>query len=575
MANITNLSCEITFLYDEFALNADARGTTVVQTLEFANFIKGDTGAKVVRIDLIGQDEHGGNIYRQTFDDGNTATFTAPKGKEGATVIGVTFVEELANGDYRYRIVYSDNSSQFFDSPKGQKGDDGKDATINGRKSIEIEQGDNITIQNTRDGIRINATAQPQEQSDWNESDQNSKSYIKNRICYEGYGTILEGEYEFENLSHSEDMPYQKLSLCNHESVELAEGKTYALTVGGTTIDAVAKSFNDEDGQSVVFIGNVNILMTVFGMPMPEYDTGEQYLIFALEESNSLLALVDGMALDTDSAIVKLEGPMIHKIDGKWLPEQVQADWNEDDYKKKSFIHNKPILAAVATSGSLKSLHDYDIAIPYQVEIKEYVTEISRYFQADKSFFEIRFQIIERNRQAIGKLGDEYSFASLNTQNISFIFPSKGVIIYVDNLGRVSYEEIKFNSSWEKVSGKPELATSQNLNDGLAAKQDVITDLATIRSGAAAGATAVQPRAISDMETRTHAADTYVAKESGKGLSSNDYTTAEKSKLAGIETGAQKNPTAVSQLENDAQYTTKTYVDNLFNSITHAEDYEY
>lgn len=79
-----------------------------------------------------------------------------------------------------------------------------------------------------------------------------------------------------------------------------------------------------------------------------------------------------------------------------------------------------------------------------------------------------------------------------------------------------------------------------------ATKQDVITDLATIRSGAAAGATAVQPRAISDMETRTHAADTYVAKESGKGLSSNDYTTAEKSKLAGIETGAQKNPTAVS-----------------------------
>lgn len=108
-----------------------------------------------------------------------------------------------------------------------------------------------------------------------------------------------------------------------------------------------------------------------------------------------------------------------------------------------------------------------------------------------------------------------------------------------------------------------------------ATKQDVITDLEAIRSGATAGATAVQPSAISDMETRTHAGNTYVAKESGKGLSSNDYTTAEKIKLAGIEDGAQKNPTAVSQLENDVQYTTKEYVDDLFNSITRAEDYEY
>lgn len=46
--------------------------------------------------------------------------------------------------------------------------------------------------------------------------------------------------------------------------------------------------------------------------------------------------------------------------------------------------------------------------------------------------------------------------------------------------------------------------------DGLlAAKQDIINDLQTIRSGASAGATAVQPAEISDMETQTHAANTY------------------------------------------------------------------
>lgn len=51
-------------------------------------------------------------------------------------------------------------------------------------------------------------------------------------------------------------------------------------------------------------------------------------------------------------------------------------------------------------------------------------------------------------------------------------------------------------------------------------------------------------------------ANTYVKKVSGKDLSTNDYTTAEKTKLAGIETGANK-VTKVSQLTND-----KNYLDN-------------
>ena len=46
--------------------------------------------------------------------------------------------------------------------------------------------------------------------------------------------------------------------------------------------------------------------------------------------------------------------------------------------------------------------------------------------------------------------------------------------------------------------------------DVVLAGEDVISDLATIRSGAALGATAVQPSAIADMETQTHAAANYV-----------------------------------------------------------------
>ncbi len=47
--------------------------------------------------------------------------------------------------------------------------------------------------------------------------------------------------------------------------------------------------------------------------------------------------------------------------------------------------------------------------------------------------------------------------------------------------------------------------------------------------------------ALGDYQTTDEADAKYVQKVAGKGLSTNDYTTAEKNKLAGIETGAQKN----------------------------------
>lgn len=78
-------------------------------------------------------------------------------------------------------------------------------------------------------------------------------------------------------------------------------------------------------------------------------------------------------------------------------------------------------------------------------------------------------------------------------------------------------------------------ASIQNILD---TKQDNISDLETIRSGAALGATAVQPAAITDMETKTNAAATYQP--------IGDYAT--KAEL----------PTKVSELENDVPYVVDT-----------------
>lgn len=60
-----------------------------------------------------------------------------------------------------------------------------------------------------------------------------------------------------------------------------------------------------------------------------------------------------------------------------------------------------------------------------------------------------------------------------------------------------------------KTSVNTQATLISNLQDG---KQDKIDDLDTIVAGAAAGATAVQPEAIADMETKTHASATYQPK---------------------------------------------------------------
>ena len=68
---------------------------------------QGATGAKLVSQVLQGQDANGGNIYLQTFDDGTTATFTAPKGSADGRLT-----------KYLHKYVFhatGHNSSAYYD----------------------------------------------------------------------------------------------------------------------------------------------------------------------------------------------------------------------------------------------------------------------------------------------------------------------------------------------------------------------------------------------------------------------------------------------------------------------------
>ena len=88
-------------------------------------------------------------------------------------------------------------------------------------------------------------------------------------------------------------------------------------------------------------------------------------------------------------------------------------------------------------------------------------------------------------------------------------------------------------SELENDSG---FVTATKLAADLASKQDTITDLGTIRSGAAKGATALQ--SVPSTYRTASAQDTIdsgkVDKVTGKGLSTNDYTAADKAKVDAI-----------------------------------------
>ena len=87
----------------------------------------------------------------------------------------------------------------------------------------------------------------------------------------------------------------------------------------------------------------------------------------------------------------------------------------------------------------------------------------------------------------IGPKGDQGDPASIKVNGQTYTVDASGLITLPDYPDEVA---------WGNIQGT--LSNQTDLKNALDAKQDVISDLATIRSGAEAGATAVQPAALSE-----------------------------------------------------------------------------
>ena len=236
--------------------------------------------------------------------------------------------------------------------------------------------------------------------------------------------------------------------------------------------------------------------------------------------------------------------------------EQVQADWDETNTDSPAYIRNKPTIPPAQVQSdwnqSNSSAVDYiknKPSIYTQQQVDNLVGgEETRAKAAEKALSDalaLIEAVIPSAASANNQLADKAfvnSSIATNTATFKGTFDSLveleavtgatnndyGFVIEYDTVGNEYYDRYKYNGTqWlfeYKVESTPftsdqwaaiqsgitsnlvsklnALPTATELSNSFAAKQDTINDLADIRAGAALGATAVQPAALTGKEDK-------------------------------------------------------------------------
>lgn len=172
---------------------------------------------------------------------------------------------------------------------------------------------------------------------------------------------------------------------------------------------------------------------------------------------------------------------------------QEQADWTEEDTTSPAYIQNKPDLDEFATKTEVNAgLAGKQNTIPDLAQIRAGAASGSSAVQpADLA--------------AVATTGD---YNSLNNRPNLTVYATKTEV----NTGLAAKQDVISDLSAIRAGAQAgatavqpaaldSYATKVELNTGLSGKQDTIDDLSTIRSGAAAGASALQPSDVATVAT--------------------------------------------------------------------------
>lgn len=313
----------------------------------------------------------------------------------------------------------------------------------------KLVAGENISIT----GNVISAGSLTQEQSDWTEDDTTSPAYIQNKPDLDIYATQAQLSY---GLAGKQDV-ISDLS---------------AIRAGA---QAGASAVQPADLANVATTGDYNDLnnrpnLTVYATKT-EVNTGlaaKQDVISDLSTIRSGAAAgatavqpadLNAYATDADLAAgLATKQDVLTPGDNITISNNVisatdqrQADWTQSDSSAVDYIRNKPDLSTYATDAELTAG-------------------------------------LATKQDTINDLSTIRSGAAAGATAVQ----------------PADLAAVATSGDYDDLTNKPDLsvyATDTELTDGLATKQDTISDLATIRSGAAEGATAVQPGDLATVAT--------------------------------------------------------------------------
>ena len=320
---------------------------------------------------------------------------------------------------------------------------------LNKPEEVQLVAGANITIAESSNQIVISATANPQVNADWDATSGVAQILHKPTLS----SVATSGSYN--DLTDKPTIPAAQVNSDWNASTGVAA------ILNKPTLSSVATSGSYNDltnklvaGNNITIDANNVISATGGGTAQVNSDWEATSGVAEILNKPTEKTLVGGsnVSITEDNDTVTISAV---------AAAQVNADWNATSGVAE--ILNKPVIPAAQVNS------DWE-ATAGVAEILNKPDEV---------------QLVAGSNISIAESGNQIVISA-------------------------SSAPAQVNADWNATSGaaqilnKPDLsvyATTAAMNTALAGKQDTISDLATIRSGAAAGATAVQPSALATVAT--------------------------------------------------------------------------
>lgn len=237
------------------------------------------------------------------------------------------------------------------------------------------------------DGItNVNDLPFSQVQSDWNTNDETDLSYVKNRPFYELNEVTWDGN--IEGLVLVEDSPWYKVSSLTPSKEDLI-----GFSLGVKTNDNSGKLTISTDTMPYVYEENVGLLGIRIAsqfvgawIAMEDNATTSDGAYIFPEKGIYFAKISDTEFMDSLSFATQTK-----RIDPKFLPENIQSDWSENDETSISYVKNRTHYAidremrlvvpestvSIAEAPATIITNEYDMVLadPYAEELLTYLLD--------------------------------------------------------------------------------------------------------------------------------------------------------------------------------------------------------